>query len=134
MTSSPQALLNRLALVLVALGYLGAWGGDAAGLGSCPHHLGSIPGMEAEHTPESHAHGAEEDEEHDHGPCVCIGDCVGAASDISRVAGSFQPLAPPPQENQPFHTRGDERLHRIHTPFVLPYSTAPPSGLVRTHT
>ena len=126
-----QMLMRRLLVVLVAVGYLGAWGGDVTGLTDCPLHGGLIHGSEgvSEHGNAHPGHG-DEGEEHDHGPCICVGDCVGAATARLLVVGSLVPMAAPETDSLRPVVR-ETLLQRIHTPFILPYSTAPPASVVR---
>jgi hypothetical protein len=142
-----HSTLRRLPGLLAVLAYLGAWGGDVLGFADCPHHEGIVvsgyavspldPGAGHDHG--SHDHGGEDahadhshGEDHDHGPCVCIGDCVGAATASPPVAGSAL-FAPVTGDGTAVLPASRDLLARIHLPFVLPYSTAPPAVEIRTH-
>lgn len=145
-----HSTLRRLPGLLAVLAYLGAWGGDSLGVSDCPHHAGfSVsghaapavdPGADHDHGSHgSHDHGGEDahgdhshGEDHDHGPCVCIGDCVGAGTAPPPVAGSSL-LAPVTSDGTAALPAVSDLLARIHLPFVLPYSTAPPAVEIRTH-
>lgn len=141
-----HSTLRRLPGLLAVLAYLGAWGGDVLALSDCPQHDGKIVsgltapeldpgvdrGVEGGHE-HGNAHGPQSHEgDHDHGPCDCIGDCVGASAASTPVRGSAQ-LAPVASSEPVDLAPASDLLARIHLPFVLPYATAPPSVAIRTH-
>ena len=127
---------HRLAALLVTALFFLAWGGEAVGAHSCPHHGGVVPGAH-EGGPSHTAPAAHEDHAHhpepghsdapEHGGCTCVTGCPSGAGSLlppdvalglQATLTRFAPRAfPPIQSSAP-----------LLTPYLLPYSQAPPLG------
>jgi hypothetical protein len=114
----------RLALAVL---FLAAGAGRASGLTPCPHHDSSV--APSSHGVEHAAHAGHVSDEQapaSHGGCNCVGAChAGAATPA--------PAAPAPEHAL---AAGDATVITIRraeprpalTPYLRPYSTAPPAG------
>jgi hypothetical protein len=137
---------RRWGSLLLALLFLGAWGGDIATLVDCPHHAppwGVEGHTGADETDAEHRHhgapggngdrgpgpstpvGDTDHPGHDHGPCTCLGDCVGSAAPSGPAPALAGPHLPPAplSARAPTDAPRPDRLRLSH---LLPYATAPP--------
>jgi hypothetical protein len=119
-------LPSRLAAVWLALLFLLSQGADGLGTHRCPLHEGaaSDAGAHAAHHAGAASHGAPDGGEHE-GPCTCVGDCCASAgiAGTPEASISWRPVlvTAPAAAIEP---QLQVRSHR--TPFLLPYSQAPP--------
>lgn len=95
------------------------------GVVESPSHGGG-PEMASPGGAEADAPGDRHEDEHSHGPCVCIGACAGAGLVGVAIAGA-QAIIVTPGANRPEPGRAAvPSAPAGRTPYLLPYPTAPP--------